>query len=225
MTKKFLNIFSKRPEKIIKDSPKIIADYREKNSLVIAKIIKGGAQVELRELKVGDYIAKNTVVERKTIPDFIQSMKTKHLINQLIELQQYESRLLIIEGFGGKDLFTESAIHPNAMRGFLLSIALRFKTPIFFTQNEQETADYLLLLANKKEKTASLYATKKALSNKEQMQFILESFPGIGPKTATKLLKTFRSLENVFKAAQKEREDVIGKKAKIFDILKETYSE
>jgi len=46
MSVKFFEIFSKRPEKLIKDSPRIIVDYREKNSLVIAKLIKLGLKLK-----------------------------------------------------------------------------------------------------------------------------------------------------------------------------------
>jgi len=224
MTAQFFDIFSKRPPTMIKDSPKIIADYREKNSLVIAKLINLGAQVEIKELKVGDYISNSTVVERKTIPDFLSSMKNKRLKNQLDELQQYKKKLLIIEGFNEKDIYTESAINENAIRGFLLSISLKHNVPIIFTQNYEDTAKFILILAKKKETEASLHATKKALTKKEQMQFILEGFPGIGPKTAKSLLEKYKTLKKIFSTDKKQLSKVLGKKAEAFDILKEKYS-
>jgi ERCC4-type nuclease len=226
MNPKFYEIFSKRPQNIIKDSPKIIADYREKNSLVISKLIKLGCQVEIIELKVGDYISNSTVVERKTINDFLSSIKNKRLSKQLEELQQYKNRLLIIEGFEKEKLYDDSnpeGINPNAIRGFLLSTILKHNTPIIFTKDEEDTARYLLVLAKKKETEASLNAKKKALNKKEQMQFILESFPNIGPKTAKKLLEEFSSLEKIFAVDTKELEKLIGKKSQVFKILKEKY--
>ncbi len=225
MASQFLEIFSKRPEKIIKEQPKIIADYREKNSLVISKLIGMNAEVKIKELKVGDYIANSTVVERKTAADFISSMKNKRLSKQLDELQQYKNKLLIIEGYEDLPIFEENkdGINPNAVRGYLLSISLKHNTPIIFSKNETDTAKYLLLLAKKKESEASLNAKKKALNKKEQMQFILEGFPGIGPKTAKKLLKEFGSLEKLFNAKPEKIESLIGKKAQTFSILREKY--
>ena len=48
------------------------------------------------------------------------------------------------------------------------------------------------------------------------MQFILEGFPGIGPKTAKKLLKEFKSLKNLFNSPTEKLQEVIGKKGEIF---------
>lgn len=222
MAQKFLDIFSKRPRKLIKEMPTIIADYREKNSLVIAKLKKLGADTQTRELKVGDYIANATVIERKTISDFLSSIKNKRLINQLLELQQYENRLLVIEGFKQDSLYNKG-INENAIRGLLLSIALKFKTPIMFTRDEEETAQFLIILAKKKETTASLNAKKKALTKKEKMQFILEGFEGIGPKTAQKLLKEWGSLKNIFNAPKEKLTKLIGKKAETFSLLEEEF--
>jgi len=224
MSKKFLEIFSKRPP-LIKKKPKIIADYREKNSLVIPKLIKLGAEVETKELKVADYISNNIAIERKTVNDFLSSMKNKRLVKQLEEIQQYSNNLLIIEGINQEELYHDrpEGINGNAIRGFLLSILLKYKVPIMFTKDEEDTAKFLIILANKKEHENSLNVKKKALTNKEQMQFILESFPGIGPKTAKKLLNEFKSLKEIFKSETETIEKIIGKKAQVFEILKENY--
>jgi len=42
------------------------------------------------------------------------------------------------------------------------------------------------LIAKKKRVESSLNVNKKSLNPSEQMQFILEGFPGIGPKTSKK---------------------------------------
>ena len=58
--KPILDIFSKRKESIKNfEKPKIIIDYREKNSLVASELSHLGAEIEFKELKVGDYIIKN----------------------------------------------------------------------------------------------------------------------------------------------------------------------
>ena len=69
----------------------------------------------------------------------------------------------------------------------------------------------------------SLNITKKALNKKEQMQFIIEGFPGIGPKTAKKLLKEFKTIKNILNTSQEELKEVIGKKAEIFIIAESNY--
>jgi len=225
--KQILNIFSKS-KRIIKretEKQKILVDYREKNSLVASELISMGFEVEFRELKVADYLVNNVAIERKTISDFISSLINKRIIRQLQELQQYENRLLIIEGIDEQELYSDDSegINANAIRGFLLSVTLRHKTSIILTKNYEDTAKYLAVLARKKEKESSLNVTKKSLNKKERLQFILEGFPGIGPKTAKKLLSRFGTLKNIANASIEELTEAIGKKADIFKLIEEQY--
>lgn len=228
MAKPFLDIFSKKPARIKKEipKPKIIIDYREKNSLVVSSLIKLGFETELKELKVADYIVRDTAIERKTISDFYSSMISKRIFSQIEELKQYQNRLIIIEGLENKELYNDyqmNGINANAIRGFLLSITLKHKIPVIFTKNSFDTAKFIEVLSKKKQKEASLNVTKKNLTKKEQMQFILESFSGIGPKNAKKLLEEFGNLKNIFNASQENLENSIGKKAEIFKLIKEKY--
>lgn len=222
---KFNNIFSTKKQKK-KELPKekILIDYREKNSLVPAQLKKLGFEIEFKELKVGDYIVKNSVIERKTISDFRQSMINRHLHKQIEELQQYENKLLIIEGIEHEEIYPENnTINSNALRGFLLSITMKYKIPTILTKNPEDTAKFISILSKKKEAEIPLNAKKKNLNKKEQMQFILESFSGIGPKNARKLLEKFSTLHNIFLAPQEELQKIIGKKAEVFMLLENNY--
>lgn len=207
-----------------KPKEKVIVDYREKNSLIAAKLMKLGLDVEFQHLRVGDYIVKDVIIERKTVSDFVSSMINKRLLRQIESLKQYENRLLIIEGSENflDEIENNFSIHPNAIKGFLLSITLKHKTPIIFTRNPEDTASFIDLIARKKEKEISLNHSKKPLNKKEQMQFILEAFPGIGPKTAKKLLKEFKTLKKIFNSSLEELRKVIGKKAEnIYKLINE----
>ena len=217
--KPFQDIFSaKKVSKLKKSFPKekIIIDYREKQSLVASELVKLGFEIEFKELKVADYIVKDVAIERKTIPDFISSMINNHLVNQIQELQQYGNKLLIIEGISEQEIYSKgNGVNPNAVRGFLLSILLKHKIPIMFTQNAEDTAKFIRTIANKRENEMSLNPKKKSLNKKEQLQFIIESFPGVGPKTARKLLEKFKTIKNIINSSEKELEKILGKKAEI----------
>ena len=212
--KKILNIFSSKKDST--EKTKIIIDNRERNSLIPSFLIEQGFEIEFKQLPVADYLVKDTAVERKTISDLKSSIINKRLPQQLIELKQYPSHLLLVEGILDEDLYN-SGIHENAFRGFLLSVALEFKTPIIFTHNEKDTARYLTVLAKKQSKPESgIRASKITLSREEQQQFILEGFPHIGPAKAKALLEKFKTLNNVFNASEQDLEEILGKRAKEF---------
>ena len=229
MAAKFFDIFSKKESKKENaEKLQIVADYREKNSLVISELISLGISVEIKELKVADYIIKGIAIERKTVTDFISSMINRRLINQLEEINQYPDRLLIIEGIDEQELYTDSedrmGVHPNSIRGFLLSILLKYKVPIIFTKNYQDTAKFFLILAKRKSKEIPLNANKKTLNKKERLQFIIEGFPGIGPKTAKKLLKKFKTIKNIINSTEEELKEILGKKVEnIKNIIDQKY--
>jgi Fanconi anemia group M protein len=214
--KKIFSIFSKRqiPKK---EKPRIIIDYREKNSLIASELMGLGMEIEFRDLKVADYLVKGVAIERKTVSDFVSSMVNRRLLKQLEEITQYKDRLLIIEGIDEQELYKDSSdwigMHPNAIRGFLLSILLKYKVPIIFTKNYEDTAKFLSVLSKRKPKELPLNVKKKNLDRKEQLQFIIESFPGIGPKTAKKLLKEFHTIKNIINTSEEDLKKVIGKKA------------
>lgn len=219
--KTIFNIFSHKEHHPVEigEKHKVIVDVHEKNSLVISELISLGLEVEFQALKVGDYIVKGIVIERKTVSDFISSMVSRRLLRQLEEMQQYEDKLLIVEGIDEQELYTDSesltGMHPNSVRGFLLSILLRHKVPIIFTKNYGDTARFISVMAKRKDKELPLNVRKKTLDKKEQMQFIVESFPGIGPKTSKKLLKEFKTIKGVINASEEELKKVLGKRAEL----------
>ncbi len=223
----FENIFTSREKKQLPQL-KITADHREKNSLVISELIEHNIQVELKHLQIADFIINNSIaIERKTISDFLNSMVNKRLSRQLQELKQYPKSLLIIEGIDEHELYNDTekqGIHPNAIRGFLLDILFLYQVPIIFTKDYKDTAKFLLVLLRKPaENNLSIRAKKRAKTPKEQLQFILEGFPGIGPKTAKKLLKKFHTIKNIINQDLETLKKEIGKKADIFKLLEGKY--
>ena len=209
----FLNIFSNKKEKTKEEKIKIIADNREKQSLVISELIALGINVEFKQLQIADYLVNDIAIERKTVSDLQSSIINKRIISQLKDINQYKKKFLIIEG----DInYKNTFIHENALRGLLLSISLDYKTPIIFSKNEKDTALYLFILAKKTPvKESSLRESLLFKTKEEQILFILEGFPGIGPATSKKLIESFKTLKNIFNASEQELEKVIGKKSKL----------
>ncbi len=221
----FFNIFSTKKstaQSKPKEKIKIIIDFREKNSLVASELSALGFNIEFRSLPVADYLVNNVAIERKTVSDFKSSIINKRIIDQLLHLKQFEKSLLIIEGID-PDIY-EGIIHENAFRGFLLSTLLEYKIPIVFTQNSKDTAKYLSILAKKSpKKDFSLRASRIMLTPNQQLQFILEGFPFIGPITAKKLLSEFKTLKNILNAPLENLQKILGKRAIAFKTLIEHF--
>ena len=203
----------------------IIIDNSEKNSLVVSELINLGSKIDLRQLPVADYIINEIAIERKTASDFVSSIINRRLVKQLGELKQYKRRLLIVEG----DLY-ENGFNPNAIKGMLLSVLLDFDVPIIFTEDSEETAQVLHLLAKKQGKPrqdVSLRVKKRTYSIAEQQQLIIEGLPGVGPRFAKALLKKFKTIKTIANASVEKlmKVDNLGeKRARVIKrILSERY--
>lgn len=207
MAKEIENIFSKNvePKKEIQNKFPIIVDTREKQSLVYSILVGKNANVKFEKLDIGDYLVGDIVIERKTFKDFQASIIDKRLMKQLIELKKYPKSFLLLEGFLYN--FSDSIINENAIRGMILSCALDFGILIIYSQNEEDSAKLLLVLAKrleKPEKENSLRFKKTEMSFEEQKQFILEGFPGVGPTTAKALLEKYKTLEKIFNCSKEK---------------------
>jgi ERCC4-type nuclease len=213
------DIFSSRKNKSKKkQKPKIIMDIHEKNSLVLSNLTQE-CEVEFKPLEIGDYLIGETIIERKTFSDFIGSMLSRRLIEQLTQMQKYNSKILILEGRDFEKLEArESKMNPNSIRGMILSASIDFNTNVIFTKDSEETAKYLILLAKRQLKGKANFTlhSRKPMSRDEQKQYIIESFPNIGPKKAEALLNKFKTLNQIFNASEEELQGILRNQAKEF---------
>jgi ERCC4-type nuclease len=167
-----------------------------------------GVAVLLKVLEVGDYVISDRVaIERKTAMDFVDSLvqPERGLFRQISDLTRtYEKPVLILEG---RDLYTRQ-VHPNAIRGALTSIAVDFGVPIIPTEDEEETASVIALMARREQEERTnahdVHGRKTYRTLKEQQEYILSSIPGVGPAVARNLLKHFGSVERVVSATEEE---------------------
>ena len=203
----FFNIFSKKKdENRPLEKHKIIIDNREKNSLVASELVKNGLKIEFQQLAVADYLVNDVALERKTIADLKSSIINKRIMQQLPELKQYPRYALILEGFNENSY--GGIIHENALRGFLLAIAFDYQVPVIYTLDEEDTARYISLLAGRSPKAeSSLRAAKIIRTSDEQLQYILEGFPGIGPVAAKETPEPFPYLEGNSKRHRRRNQE------------------
>jgi ERCC4-type nuclease len=216
------NIFKSKQRKIkLKPIQLIIADIHEKNSLVITQLQKSPEiNLDIKSLKIADYMINDIAIERKTVQDLISSMINKRLIQQLKQMQIYQKSLLIIEG-DLDDVINEENNMAKALRGLLVSISTNSQTSIIRTQDYQDTAKYLITLAKqqlKPNQEISLHSRIPKTKN-EQKQYILESFPNIGPAKAKQLLKKFKTVQQTINASEEDLQEILKNKTKNFKDL------
>ena len=136
--------------------------------------------------------------------------------------------ILIIEG---GDIYTERDMHPNAIRGVLVAIAVDMGVSLLFTKDEHETAQMLFVIAQREDAgrgERKIHPHKSHRSEKEVQEFIVSAFPEIGLKNARLLLTHFGSVQAITNAELAELMAIkgIGEKTaqKIFDLSRHSYN-
>lgn len=203
----------------------IIIDNRELRTKVAQQLYKQGVKLKNKNLEIGDYQIKNIIIERKTIPDLVNSLLDKRLFAQAMNMKQYEKQLLIIEG--EENIYTIRNVHPNAIRGALTKITINLGIPTIHTQNETDTAHYLItILKQTPNPYPELIKNKKTLTLNEMKEQLLSTLPGVGRKTAIKILKQNKTIKKFVNQPLEEIKKIkgLGKNAEtIYKILNTEY--
>ena len=192
-----------------------MADNREPDS-VCDSLEALGAEVEMRQLEMGDYILSDRlIVERKTRADFEASIFDGRLFSQVAGLCAALPRVVVIvEG----DAPDESRLGRAALLGAYSALISDFGCVLFFTRSPSATAEMLYSLAHHeqvaKSRATPVYAKRKARSEADRQRAVVEALPNVGPTLAEALLKYFDTVENVMSAPESELVQVgkIGKK-------------
>lgn len=235
--KKNLNFSDKKEEKkdtTIQDFTKgekqfaVVADHREKGSAVLKALVDFGAKLDLQQLAVGDFLlSERTVVEYKTVPDFVDSLIDGRLLSQLKSLKQYSRPLLVIEGT--EDIYSQRKIHPNSIRGMLATITISYGIPIISTKSSRETAGLLYAIARREQQATQefQYHSGKPQTETERLEYVVAGISGIGASLAKPLLERFQTIQNIANASLEELQEVPGigkKKAEdIYAVMRQKY--
>jgi DNA excision repair protein ERCC-4 len=192
---------------------RIVADERERQSGIPDELANLKAVVDFAQLKVGDYIvASDSVVERKSIRDLVQSIYDGRLFAQCSELvTHYAKPVLLVEG--STEMIEKVIENPMVIYGALASVALDFRIAVIHTPSASHTAKALFAMANRalKEKQGPLLRkVKKSNPVKMQQLSILASLPGVGDKLAVRLLTKFKTPMKVLNASTAELARVEG---------------
>lgn len=191
-------------------SPAVIeVDDREARSGVAAALeALGGVTVHFCRLVAGDYcVAGRCVIERKTVADFAASLMDGRLFRQAAMLSRAEHATAVILEGRWSDLVGRS-IRREALQGAMVSLSVVFALPVLRSLDPGETARLLLYagqqLSRVTDGTAAVRRGFRPRGERRRRLFILEGFPGIGPRRAAQLLDRFGTVASVMQASEED---------------------
>ena len=194
------------------DDLRMVIDERERKNGIPDLLKKNRGKKEVMKLAVGDYnVGPETIVERKSVSDFISSVFDGRLFDQCNRLKEhFEHPCIIIEGNVDEiDTITEN---PLVFYGAMSSVVLDFKIPVIPTPTASHTAKLLVSMCARQGtvKGPFLKKIRKSGDLKQQQLSILCSLPGVGEKLATRMLEKFGSTSNSLNASYVELSKISG---------------
>ncbi|GAB7094206.1 DEAD/DEAH box helicase [Halolamina litorea] len=198
------------------DVVEVVVDQRELDSPIAKELSRReGVRTRLETLEVGDYVLSDRVaVERKSVSDFLDTLTggDRSMFEQVGDLSRAYARPVVI--LEGEDLYGERNVHPNAIRGALSSLAIDFDASVLRTEDEDDTADLLEVVASREQeesdRTVSVHGEKSGKTLTEQQEYVVGSVADIGPVTARALLAEFKTVESVMTAKKEDLLEVPG---------------
>ena len=219
---------------------KLLVDYRERH---LSKLLEDVCEeVSFVLLPVGDYLlisdSNALLIERKAVNDFLSSVRSNRLWDQLLRMMKTEKvlgyeiqrRILLLHGnfdeylkaidYGHQDDLLK---HWSQLMGAYLQIIYVYNTPIIHAESDTAFKAFMRILVkresagkNDKLPDARWYRkpAKADLPVKDRKRYILSAIPYIGDRLAENLLLHFESISEVACASVKELQRVpkIGKK-------------
>ena len=198
------------------ETVEIVADQRELDSTIARDLsTREGIETRLETLAVGDYVLSDrVVVERKTVGDFLDTLTggDRSMFEQVGDATRHYARPVVI--VEGEDLYGERNVHPNAIRGALSSLVVDFGASVLRTDDEDDTADLVEVIATREQEQAdrevSVHGEKQSKTLPEQQEYVVASIAEVGPVTARSLLAQFGTVEAVMTANEDDLQEVDG---------------
>ena len=228
---------------------KLLVDYRERN---LAELLEGVCeQISFTQLSIGDYLliseSEAVVVERKTVRDFLSSVRSNRLWDQLLRMMSAEEvsgyrvkrKILLIQGnfkdyFGSIDCGSEHdvLVHWSQLMGAFMEIVYVYNTPIIHAESDMAFKAFMRILVKRESSRKNdklpdakwnIKPVRANLPVKDRRKYILDALPYIGDRLAENLLSHFKTISGVACASVEELRKVpkIGKKKAelIYDIF------
>ncbi|MFB0505035.1 MAG: ERCC4 domain-containing protein [Candidatus Bathyarchaeia archaeon] len=220
---------------------RLLVDHRERGLMELLKDVCD--EVALTQLPIADYLlisdSDAVAIERKTITDFLSSVRSNRLWDQLLRMMKTENvlgyrvkrRILVVHGnfqehfemldpdWSERDLL----VHWSQLMGAYMEIIYVYNTPIIHAESDTAFKAFMRILAkresagmNDKLPEARWYRkpARADLPVKDRKKYILSSLPYIGDRLAENLLLRFSTISAVACATIDELQETpkIGRK-------------
>jgi len=219
---------------------KLVVDHRE---MSLANLLQDICEeIEFAQLPIGDYLLVSdstaVVVERKTASDFLTSVRSNRLWDQLLRMMKAERvlgheitrKILLIHGNFQDYLMKADYKDPEKMfkhwsqlMGAYLEIVYVYNMPIIHAESDTAFRAFMRILVkreasgkNDKVPDARWYRkpARADLPVKDRKKYVLSALPYIGDQLAQNLLLHFETISQIASASVEELRRVpkIGKK-------------
>ena len=181
----------------------VIIDTRENSKHPEFKSIldEKGVKTSVEMLNAGDFLifgneeGKGCLIERKEISDFISSMVSGRIFEQLEKLKSADARPLILVEGSFAQARKYSKVNSSSILGCISNIVLKWGVPVITLPSKKWTPYFILAVSTCLGKEKQPYALRggapRKLSLREKQIYLLQGLPSVGPKTSEALLEYF----------------------------------
>lgn len=186
----------------------LFVDSREPESII--QLLKSRLSVSVIKLDPADYVVGNVGIERKTVGDFLASLASGRLYEQLGRLRRaYQRPFLLVEGLLDWSVLSNPHWFCSALQNVVLA-----DIPVIFSYSVENSAQVIERLARCVVAPISITTIQKSITDEQVPVNVLCAFPGIGKKKAEMLIGRFGTLNAVFCATKAElRSAGVGRKS------------
>lgn len=194
----------------------LIIDLREPKEIINKLKLNKKIPVESKIIETGDYLLPDGyAIERKKGRDLMSSTTSNRLFEQLNALYEYQHpTLAIISDNIWKDFyFSRSKYIHKQYIGLLSTLSAKYpKLQVMFFDTDEMFVAYMESLYNKLTSDGRTERPKprirKAKRIEETQENLLCSVKGISVKSSKKLLKKFKTVENLCTATEEEIQEI-----------------
>jgi len=202
------------------DSSVVQIDFRENASGNIDRITRMGMSVDVKELKIGDYIVGPFCIERKTIADYYASLLDGSLNEQLWKMSHYyDYSFLAVIGVPSVEMIDKSfsrKVFISSLIGSCTKVSIdgrQGQILLLQFETEEDFCLFIKLLHNRSGESfiRSPATFKKQKFSKEDISIgMLSMIEGVGEKKAKLIMNKFGSLISVCIATLDEIMEIKG---------------